>query len=299
MVKKIISLFLCLSMALTLCVPCFASPIAPNDTTEVFAEYTPELEEMTSQEIEELSEAEVEELFIKVFSVSPNAFPEINPYTALGNLSNFYHAYEKITGNSASEISTNSISTKSSYPSYRGEIGVSWKRDFDKSPLSLNEVANNWWTVSVGYSTERQALIIGACKDKATVETLSEFVAGEITALKAEEILNEKYNLKAGELVLATALASFALGAIYDLISTVECNKIWNYALDMRDYQMLKIEYIWTGTSFMFEYAVKTYDYSANYDDNLGRDIFTYRNISNPLPNYYGFWTEDDLGVTP
>jgi len=298
MLKKFVSVLLCVAMAMMMCIPTFASN-SPVDPDEVYAEFIPELAQYTPEEIENLSEDEIEAMFTEVFSVSSSEIPGIDPYVALKNLVNFYHAYNELQGPSLQGAS-NSVSTKNGVDSYTGFVGVGWERDFDKSPLSLNEVVNNWWVISVSYATKHAARVIGACEDPSVMQQLAEYIAAGVAENTIREYFATLYpTIPAYKLYISSALVAFSLTYIYDFLSTNECSLVAYHHDKMGDHQMLEIVYTWTGSSFIFTYERKTFDYSSVHDPYIDQIVYTYKNIPNPVPNCYGFWTEDELGITP
>lgn len=289
--KKLLSIILVLALSLPLCTSIYASNANTLDPSQVYARYAPELAEQNEDKIRCLSEEEINTLFEDIFSVSTYDVPEIDSYTALINLSNFYRFMEENVELVPQSVVSKSNSTNSSLSSYAGNIGVSWKRDYDKSPLSLTEITNNWWTLSVSYATRTQALVLGAGKDKTVIDNMSAYLAGEITINALKNKIAILAGLKDIPLLLTGLLIGYTYNTLFDVFSNYERNIIFNYGLKMKDAQLLAINFIWTGTSFINDYEIISVSYKMS-----GQNI-TYNNIPNPIPAYYGFWEKDNLIV--
>lgn len=287
--KKLLSIMLVIALSLPLCTTVYASTENTVDPSQIYARYAPELAEWNEDEIRSLSEKEINILFEDIFSVSTYNVPEIDPYAALINLSNFY----RFTKESPELVPYNDVSKSSStnanLSSYTGNIGVLWKRDYDKSPLSLTEITNNWWTLAVSYATETQTVVLGAGKDVTFLEKINSYLAGEITINALKDYLIALTGLTGVGLHLSSFLIGYTYAELYDAFKNYERNIIFDYGLKMRDPQLLAIEFIWTGTSYIYNYEIINVAYAT------GTENISYYNIPNPIPAYYGFWEKDKL----
>ena len=279
-------------MLISMLVPVFAQETPTSDDSEIYASFQPEFLEYTEEELSLLSSDEIDNLFEKTFSASANDFSDEVVYLAIQNLGKMYKNY--YTQNYTSS-QANASSTNKPLQEYTGDIGVSWQRDLDKSPFTLNETINVWYVTDAVYLTEIQAMTIAAGMQPSVVDVMIAYVLGEVGGEIATEALREALELSEKELPwLPAAVVSMGIG-IWTFMSEMDSRTMMSYVEKMDDDDLLQICFRMTGTNVIKEYEVVDVDAELFKTDAHGHKTYTYFDIPNPYMNCYGVWTLDDV----
>lgn len=272
------------------CVP--VSHAVGTDTDElgkIYASFVPEFTALTDEEIATLTFDEACALFEAAFSVDSDDFSEDLIRTSIQNLGVAYKHYY-------GRMAKRATSTKSSLSSYTGTGGVSWTRDLDKSPFTLEEVSQFWWVVDVTYLTQGQAYTIAAGMDVTVKELLVQAAVADAIPVGLEAAMRKALGLSANAKLPAYAgmAIKLSIGAL-DLLKHAEAIEMFEYAQSMNEDDLLQVRFRVTGTSVIKEYEIVSVSttYTTGSDN---KRIYTFKDIPNPYPNYYGTWTKDDLG---
>ena len=286
--KRLASIIVAIAMMMALIVP--ASAVDESGAwDEIYASFVPEFTALTEEELAALTFDEACELFESSFSVDADGFSEELIRTAIQNLG---VAYKHYYGKAAKRAN----SQKSNLSSYTGTGGVSWTRDLDRSPFTLEEMSQFWWVVDVTYLTQGQAYVIAAGMDVTVKKMIEQSIATDVIHNGLEAAMKKVLGLSADAKrpPYAGAALKLSIGAS-DLLKHAEATEMGEYARSMNEDDLLQVRFRVTGTSVIKEYEIVRVSttYTTGSD---GKRIYTFKNIPNPYPNYYGTWTKDDLG---
>ena len=289
MKKRMLSLCLIASLAIAMLIPVAAA--APCvDPKEVYASFVPELADLSEDDLANMPVEEVEVLFEEIFSVDSSCFDSDYVRSAVENLSAFYrYADNNMTAMNSRGTTT---STMDDYDdSFEAERGIYFERDYDKSPLTLDEVSSNWWTVGVGYLTYDHALCLAARLDENMWDSVMTYVNGTISDKALEAALQKFFGLTGFKLTITAAALSLTIVVLNDAIDRANYQALQDATLDGNRDDLTRVMYQWTGSTVYNTY--KSVSVDATY--SASSELYTYRNIPNPT-NFYGIWTKEEIG---
>ncbi len=288
--KKFVSLYVICSVVLAMFVPAHAAATT-IDPDRVYAANMPELASFTEEEITEMSTKEIRDLFEEIFSMDSRTLSDQYMRSCIRNLAAFYR-YRASNAPTASVTSLDRASTN--LTSYTGEIGVYYERDYDESPLTLNEVSSNLWEVGVGYLTFEHAIILASRLDDTLWSLIQGYVAGEVTRIVLEQAIGAAFSLYGFTLSVSwTASAvGFAIAALDTLVVQADYRALRDATLEGTKSDLTRVKYEWAGN---LPY-MKTYEsVSVRTSYNSTSELYTYYSIPRST-NYSGTWLIDEIG---
>lgn len=288
MKKRFLSFCLILSLSLSLALPVFAAPPAV-DPDNVFASYTPELANLSEDEIAKMTNEEINAIFEEVFSISSSNFSNDYTRSCIENLSSFYR-YRSSNDSAPKSRAATSSSTNDSH-TYTGTVGTFFERDYDLSPLTLNEVSSNWWTVGVGYITYDHALCLAARLDENMWNSVQDYADGAITNAVLSSALKTFFGLSSFTLTISSAALALSIKVLDDEIDRADYRALQSATLSGARDDLTRVMYEWTGSNIHKTY--KSVSVDTTYSSTNKR--YTYKDVPNPT-GLYGIWTDDEIG---
>ena len=281
--KKIVSFVTVLSLIVTSIISVAATDSQPLGWDEIYASYVPELVEMSSQEIAALEDSDAKALFETVFDTDSKNFSITIIRTALTNLSEFYKFYEN-----SGFRTPRASSTTANLSSFTGGQGVSWVRDINSSPLTLEETVYNTYTLEVDYVTASQAaaLMAGSSSASAFADMVEMYALGVASEVITAYVTGALGIVDGWNVMISGEMIGTFADNTWSTMEGFDRNAMSDAYEDLEDDDLLRVQYQYNYSGIVKWYSVC--DVTAT---EVSHGVFRYYNIPNMFPGTYGTWS--------